>query len=390
MTGRRCQLIDVLRGLTILWITAFHFYMDTRGGAGPVTLALFVKAFEARDWGGMLDISARTLIALPSYRLDVLLFVTGVVLMLSRPASPIAFWRSRARAVLPNYWLGTLAATILLIALAGLRSGLKGTELSAEIAGGTLLARTPYHFEWADVARSVSIVGRLESTRTMQVMAPSLWYVILILQLYLAFPLLRWLLNRVGPVWFVAICTAIMFGGRSLVFAGWIWPGFDLASTLLYVLPLRLFGPALGMVTARWIERVSAPPPRRASMVLIVPALGAILCSIWIGADTNRVSLSGPALPLLMGLPALWVVASASLHMRRTTAILTWVGMHSLSVLVVQDLLRLVTGTTIALWGRLDPLTWYLLPAYLAVTVGLTPLWHTVPSAAAARFGGPG
>jgi len=118
----RCQPVDVLRGLTIVWITAFHFYADTRGGSGPITPAMFTRAFEQMDAWSVVDMTARTLTALPSYRLDVLLAVTGLVLALSRPIPAMTFWRVRARAVLPNYWSGSIAAALLLVGLALLRS----------------------------------------------------------------------------------------------------------------------------------------------------------------------------------------------------------------------------------------------------------------------------
>ena len=68
-------------------------------------------------------------------------------------------------------------------------------------------------------------------------------------------------------------------------------------------------------------------------------------------------------------------------------SLVTGIGRHSLSVLVVQDFLRLITGTAIALWGRLDALTWYLLPLYLVTAVALTPLWGPIPERAAALVG---
>lgn len=383
----RCQPVDVLRGLTIMWITAFHFYADTRGGPGPITLSMFARALERMDAWSVMDMTARTLIALPSYRLDVFLAVTGLVLALSRPIPAMAFWRVRARAVLPNYWCGSMAAALLLVGLALLRSSIRGTAPAMEISDGTLLARGLYHFEWADVVRSLSVVGRLQDTRTMQVVAPSLWYVLLAMQLYLVFPLLRWLMDRLGRWLFLGICFATMCIARQYVLNGWIWPGFGVPGTLIYFLPCRLLGPALGMVAATWVQRGALQPSRSASVMLFGPAVAVVLGTIWYGADSARHGIFGATLPLVFGLPALWTISSGLLHVPSGAAIVTWIGRHSLSLLVVQDLLRLITGTTIALWGRLDALTWYVLPFYLVAVVALTPLWHAVPEGAAALVG---
>jgi peptidoglycan/LPS O-acetylase OafA/YrhL len=380
---RRVEAIDVLRGITILWITAFHFYVDTRGDAGDVSLAVVREAAARGDTGRLIELAGRTLIALPSYRLDVLLFVTGLVLSLSRVSPVLEFWKRRARAVLPNYWMGSLAAALVLVALGVLRAAVKGTPLDAEISDGTLLGRGPYHFEWTDILVSMSVVGRLTSDRAMQVMAPSMWYVLLVLQLYLLFPALGWLYRRTGPWPFLVLCTAAMFAGRWLVLEGWTLPGFSVASTLLFCLPLRLFAPALGMVAAGYVDRLPALRPRTLG-ALVLPALAVLLFSIWFGGPMSHYSVWGCVLPLIVGLPPLWIIASSAQQVPRAGAILTWVGAHSVSLLVVQDLMRLGTGTAIAFWGRPDAVTWYAMPAYVAAAVALTPLWHTVPAAVAA------
>ncbi len=381
----RLETVDILRGMTILWIAAYHFYVDTRGGAGDLGLPVIAAAFESGDAAALAHLAGRTLVALPSYRLDVLLFVTGLVLSFSRRGSVMSFWRHRARAVMPNYWLGSLAAVALLVTFALVRAAVRGTLVAAEISDGTLLARGPYHFEWTDIPLSLSVVGRMTSAPAMQVMAPSMWYVLLVMQLYLVFPLLRALLARVGPWLFLAVCMATMGILRSYVLAGATLPGFDTASTLLYCLPLRLVGPALGMVTALYIQQLPSRPPPWASALLVVPAVGLVMWSIWYGAGVAR-SLWGVTVPLLVGVPALWTLASSLSHLPRAAAVLTWTGAHSMSLLVVQDLMRLSTGMGIALWGRPDPITWYAMPIYLGVAVALTPLWHRVPEAVVARL----
>jgi len=384
----RCRTVDVLRGLTIIWITAFHFYADTRGGPGPITASMFRRALAEMDVWSLTDLAARTFVALPSYRLDVFLAVTGLVLTLSRPVPAMTFWRVRARAILPNYWCGSIAAAVLLVGLALLRSSLKGTAGAVEISDGTLLARGLYHFEWGDLVRSLSVVGRLHDTRAMQVVAPSLWYVLLAMQLYLVFPLLRWLMERLGRWTFLGLCLAIMCIARHWVLNGWALRGFGISGTLIYFLPFRLVGPALGMVGATWLrQRRTLQPTRMASVVLAGPAIAVVLGTLWYGADSARHGILGATIPLVIGLPALWTISSGLLHVPRGATLVTWIGRHSLSVLVVQDFLRLITGTAIALWGRLDALTWYLLPLYLVTAVALTPLWGPIPERAAALVG---
>jgi peptidoglycan/LPS O-acetylase OafA/YrhL len=382
----RLQEIDILRGITILWIAAFHFYVDTRGAAGDLRLPVFQAAFARGDVAGLVNLAGRTLVALPSYRLDVLLFVTGLVLSFSRQPGLLAFWKQRARAVLPNYWLGSLAAAALLVGFAWLRASVKGTPVEAEISDGTLLARGPYHFEWTDIPLSLSVVGRMTSPEAMQVMAPSMWYVLLVMQLYLIFPVLKWLLARVGPWIFLAACTALMYALRSYVIEGNTLPGYDVPSTLLYCIPLRLVAPALGMVAALYIHRLPMRPSRLTAALLAAPALVVVIWSIWFGTPVAGPGAWGATVPLLVGVPALWMLSGGASHLTRTAAVLTWIGARSLSLLVVQDFLRLATGTGIAFWGRPDAMTWYVMPVYLAAAVALTPLWHRVPESVVSRI----
>ena len=157
------------RGLTILWVVAFHFYVDTRGVPGSDATA--AGAAAALSSGRLLEsaaVVARTVIGLPGYRLDVLLFVTGLVLCLARPVPARRFLARRARSILPNYWLGSLAAATVLVLLACVRAVVIDTPFAHELRDGMRLGGQPYHFEPLDILRSLSVAGRLETPRTMQ------------------------------------------------------------------------------------------------------------------------------------------------------------------------------------------------------------------------------
>jgi len=100
----------VARGLTILWVVAFHLYVDTRGVPGSDATA--AGAAAALTSGRLLEsaaVVARTVIGLPGYRLDVLLFVTAWCFAWHDPSRRVRFLARRARSILPNYWLGSLS-----------------------------------------------------------------------------------------------------------------------------------------------------------------------------------------------------------------------------------------------------------------------------------------
>jgi len=387
----RLALLDVVRGMTILWITLFHFYIDTRGAAGvDARPGRFVAALGQGDLAEAAMVAARALAGIPSFRLDVFLFVSGLVLSLGRPLPAPVFYRRRAHAILPNYWLGSLAVFLLLVGLAALRATLFGGHFLEQLHQGSRLAHGPYAFEWLDLVRSASVLGRFEDARAMQVVAPSLWYVVLLGQLYLVFPLLRAVLRRIGPWWFLAAAAAITWGGRSAAFRHPVVPGFDAVQTVIHFIPFRLLAPAAGMVAARWADRL-ARPPRPARLWILSPlALGSLLAAAWVSLRMNApgtwAGLLGGAVPLAISLPGLWLFASVAVRVRRARDLLIWAGRHSLSLLVAQDFLRLGVGMLLFARGDLAALTWPLAPFYLAATLLVTRVWHPLPQAVGDRL----
>ncbi|MCL4813701.1 MAG: acyltransferase, partial [Vicinamibacteraceae bacterium] len=378
--------LDAVRGLTILWITLLHFYVDTRGvpraDAGP---GAFFAALAGFDPATAFAVAARALIGIPGFRLDVLLFVTGLVLSLGRPLPARALYRRRARAILPNYWLGSVAALALIAMLAWLRSAWIDAPFLAQLHEGSVLAGAGYRVEWLDPLRSLSVLGRLESPRAMQVVAPSLWYVILLVQFYLVFPPLRAIMDRLGPSWFLALAAVVTFSARAFAFEHAPFGAFDANQTVVSFIPFRLLAPAAGMVAARWAERMQ-PPARATALVAAFPfALFAILAATWLSVHMNRpgtwLGVLGALTPLALSLPALWNVAALAGRVAPLQALLVWTGRHSLSLLVVQDFLRFVTGTWLVLFGRHPELTWPLMPAYLGLALLLTRWWHPLPEA---------
>lgn len=339
--------IDIVRGLTILWVTALHFYLDTRGVPGP-DVASGAAAWTAVTSGRIIEAGAvalRSVVGLPGFRLDLLLGVTALVASLGTVVPARVFYRRRLRAILPQYWLGSLAVLVVLLACAWLRSVMGSSSLADEVAQGTRLAGEPYRFYWADVIRSVSVVGRLADQRAMQVVAPSLWYLVLVGQLLLVFPWLRRLHQRVGTTAFLLVSLCVTWVGRVGVFAVDPLPGFDANATVICFLPFRLIAPAIGMALAtplvgvlRSAEPARVPVVMRAMMT--AAAVPALLTATWLGVGMNDPEtwsgVLGPVPPLILALPAMLWLAFLAQGWSRTGAVLQWAGTHSLSILVVR------------------------------------------------------
>ena len=389
----RVAAIDILRGITVLWVAAMHFYIDTRGVPGPdATASAAWAAASAGRFADLAAIVARSMVGLPGFRLDILLFVTGLVLSMSRPSTARNFAWRRARSILPNYWLGSLLVAGWLLALAGLRAFLYDSPFDVERHHGTLLAHAPYVFEWGDLLRSLSVVGRFGDPRTMQVVAPSLWYLVLVAQVYVVFPAMRRLMVRLGAVRFLLAATAFTCVARALAFSVPLVPTFDPNATVICFLPFRLFSPALGMVAAGWMDRISWQPRSAIVAAAAVGGGGLLLAASWLGAQMNEpgtwLGVFGPILPLTASLPGLWAAVVLTLRWRPACVALAWTGHRSLSALVVQDVLRFATGTMLVLVG--GPLvastTWWALLFYLGAVMVLTALWDPIQRAATDRW----
>jgi len=115
------------------------------------------------------------------------------------------------------------------------------------------LGGQPYHFEPLDILRSLSVAGRLETPRTMQVVAPSRCYLVLLWQFYLVFPPCdRCSSDRRA---FLAVCFAVGVGSRTLAFAHAPFGAFDANATVLYAVP-----PVALPGSACWLRRAGAGP----------------------------------------------------------------------------------------------------------------------------------
>jgi peptidoglycan/LPS O-acetylase OafA/YrhL len=385
--------VDLLRGISILWVTLFHFYVDTRGVPGlEVGARACLSSLRSGDVACAVGCAANALVARPAFRIDLFLFVTGLVLML-RPAAPAsAFVARRMRSVLPSYWLSSLLALAVIVILAGLRAAVTGGSFAVELHQGSLLAGEPYRLEVLDLVRSLSLVGRFQSPRTMQVIAPSMWYVVLVLQAYCVFPALRAFLSRAGPIQFFLAIVALTWLGRWLVFRHAPFASFDPNATVLYFIPFRLAPLAAGMVASRWAAGLRAVPTRGQALALVGPSLALVLAAVWASSEVNTPGTAlgaiGPVATLLPALPGFWMASAAAGTVPGLRRVLTWAGRHSISILAVQDPLRFMVGTAVTLHGTLTLWTWWLTPAYLAASLFFAWVWAPWPAWVGARLWG--
>lgn len=387
----RVATIDALRGLTILWVTALHFHVDTRAVPTPAvaSASAWWDAVSAGDPAGALRVTVASLVGLPGFRLDLLLLVTSLVAGLGTTVPATTFLRRRALAILPHYWLGNLLVLLVAGLCAAWRSTVLGTPWLGEFHAGSRLALEPYRIEGLDLLRSLSVVGRLQDPRTMQVVAPSLWYLVLVAQLLLVLPWLRRLHAALGGARMIVLAIVATAAGRAWVFAAPPLATFDANATVITFLPFRLVGPAIGLACAGLIRARSGDlgtlPWAPRSPLAAATAVGAILPATWAGIAMNApgtlAGVLGPTIPLALAWPGLWWLASACGRRPWLGPFLTWAGVHSLSILVAQDALRFIVGTLVSLGWLGGAATFLLLPVYLLLATLLARAWAPWPLA---------
>jgi hypothetical protein len=197
------------------------------------------------------------------------------------------------------------------------------------------------------------------------------------------YELLRALLVRLGPVWFVLLTFGVTWLGRWLVFRYDPFPSFGPNATVIYLLPFRLAPLAAGMVAARWVTALRVVPTRSVSLGLIGPAMLLLLATVWASDDVNSpgtiLGVVGPIATLVPALPGLWMLTAAASTVPGLARILVWAGRHSISILVAQDALRFVVGTVMRLGLKAGWMTWWLALPYLAASLLLAKVWSPLP-----------
>jgi peptidoglycan/LPS O-acetylase OafA/YrhL len=383
--------IDITRGFAICWVVLYHVWSDLRfpnvyPQQGDAFRAVPHRFADGNFVGGLTAIGDAFFrvgyLGVPLFMMLSGLSLTIAALRRGPARQRVApLLMRRLRRVMIPYWAGLAITLTFASALAFVqwqRHGgasyldfLQRGDINVDgnqLFAGTLLAPRIFRDEWQFAPEG------------------SLWFVLLIVQYYLLFPVLLVAMKRVGPRLFLAATLVVTLASLTLmtVFAG------DLVEHRSWVemgAPFRLFEFGLGM-TIGWllVRRPTAfDGIVRAPMALASAMIGAavFVAACLIAPDAQTAVLQGPAIvlglalmfaPLIAKTPG-WLEASAP------GRALAWIGVISYTVLIVSEPLRSVTHTMsaegaadgwIVLWAIAGfvPLT-LLLARPLAMVLGL-------------------
>ena len=309
----RLQWIDGMKGISILWIVYFHGF-SFREFPWPLSdgyLAAYWKLCRSSSWLGELYCALGALgVAISKFGFHaVAVFLVlsgfGLTYSLAKTGEPAGGWmgwyRSRLLRLFPMYWV---AHVVYLISPFQARPEAIDYRFVLSFFGDRVypLDMIFYYFN------------------------PALWYFGLLLQLYLVFPLLFRLLQRLGVGAFLIIAAVVTFGCRYFLLCVMPVNG-DVVQGAFFV--PRLWEFAFGMA-AGWLYRKQ---PARIDGWLFSPAglaAGAVVytlglyCYAPLWRYTFADALTGSGLSILLA-----HVARACERLPRVGSTLTTVGAYS-------------------------------------------------------------
>jgi peptidoglycan/LPS O-acetylase OafA/YrhL len=343
--------IDIVRGFAICWVVLYHVWTDLRY---PNVYPAQGDAFRAAgnrlldgDVIGAVTGAINAFLRVGYLGVPLFMMLSGLSLTLSamrRGGHPewTGFMRRRLRRVMVPYWFGfaaTVAFAAVLAAVQWQRHG--GDFLSTYVRHGDI------PLDGGQLAAGALVLPRVWRDEWQFAPEGSLWFVLVIVQYYLLFPLLLPLLRRLGPVVFAALTLVVTWGALAAMTA--ISGDLQQHGTWVEMTsPFRLFefgaGMALGWAIATGAGREGMRP--LVAPVLAVAGGALFVAACMIDADARwTASVQGPAIVLafvlVFGPMLLGRRESAGMALRGLAA----VGVVSYTVLIVSEPLRSVTHT---------------------------------------------
>lgn len=353
----RLAWVDRLKGLALIWVFLNHVSEALWGGpaiGNPCRdwppLADRLRQLEPLAGGGiwMLPMNlVRYAGWLGDQAVSLFLIASGVGLVWSLGSAPAKvrwtdFYARRIFRLYPLWWLVHALAVL-------------------KLARGQLSPGAPIHL-------LLSLTGIRVDRSTFYFYSPSWWFVGLLLQLYLLFPLLWRAMERMGPTRFLAAAIALAAATRGagmILFGDYIDPWLR-GSVFITRLPEF----ALGMVLARMFrEDPLATDLRLRSRGVVLASAG-----LYLAGTAISITWAGMAVaPFLVGLGAFGLLYPLLVRTPRGGT-LGWIGVHSYAIyLVHQTVIGKLLGGHPSNPGAVSPRV--IAAAVISVSAGVALEW---------------
>ncbi len=352
----RIVAIDVVRGFAILWVVLYHLWTDIEVGkirTVPDTFRFVPHQVAAGDLPGAVTAFTDALLRVGYLGVPLFMILSGLSLTLvamrreTPPGGTPLFLYRRLRRVMIPYWFGfvyTLAFAGALAFVQWQRHGGHGYQW--------FVRHGDFNIDGGQLFAGGLLVPRFWSSAWHFAPEGSLWFVLLMVQYYLLFPVLLPVLRRIDPWFFLAAMFAVTFVSLNVIVAkdGNLINAESWVQTLA---PFRVFEFGLGMVCGYLMVKrpeLLLEYTRAPLDILLIVVLGLLF---FVGGNMididsgDLVTFQSPMIALGMSLVFLPLVCKlpGRLEVSAAGRMFAWVGVISYTVLIVNEPLRSITHT---------------------------------------------
>jgi len=373
----RLASIDILRGFAIVWVIAYHLWTDLRfPDAYPHQSDAFrevPRQLGDPDVLGAVVAACEALLRVGYLGVPLFMMLSGLSLTLTalrRGSAPSGQWRAmprRLRRLLLPYWAGFAITVTFAAALAFVqwqRHG--GAPVSDYLRNGDINLHND------QLVAGVLLVPRLFDGDLQFAPEGSLWFVLVVVQYYLLFPLLLAALLRVGPAIFAAATLAltvaalfamVAINGDLFAHRTWIEMSF----------PFRLVEFGAGMSLGYLVARRPAAVANAARLPVVAGALSvgavAFVAGCLIAPDRGYLSvIQWPLIIAGLALISLPLLAGR-VELVAPARVLAWIGVISYTTLIVSEPLRSITHTMRAEHASTVWLTLWVVAGFIPLSI---------------------
>jgi peptidoglycan/LPS O-acetylase OafA/YrhL len=394
----RLVAIDVLRALAIAWVVLFHLWGDIK--YFPAAPSEYYDRLGRQINSGAPFVDVLTALTDLVLRLGfqgvpLFMMLSGVALTVTAYRGgdalrwPRFLWQ-RFRKLLVPYWAGALLTYGVMAAIAWRQDVLGRGEFAEQFQNGvTIAGLSTVAVDWNTVIASFTLLPRLTGLDHFFAPQLALWFVGLLAQYYLLFPLLFVLMKRAGVLPFLLLTAAITLAANV-----WLVDQYKVPELKFWLVtgwaPFRLLEFTFGMGVG-WL--LASPERDRALAALRHPAVIVVVFAAGLAAHTVGGMLTGDAtmgrwqavaLPLstlglgLVVLPLL-VKPPSRIDATAPMRVIATLGVMSYAVLIVNECMRLV-ASQIRIENPSDTVWWtFLVAVYMPASVLLAwPLAHVL------------
>jgi peptidoglycan/LPS O-acetylase OafA/YrhL len=388
-SGGRLPSIDILRGLAIVWVVLFHVWGDIEffPGAPSGYYTQLTDRMRSGDAWASLTAFTDLLFRLGFQGVPLFMMISGVSLTIAAYRAGDAlhwprFFVQRFRKLLLPYWAGVALTYGVIAGIAWRQASVGDVAFGDAFTGGVTISRySIINVDWGVAYASFALIPRLIEDEWFFAPQLALWFVGLIAQYYLLFPLLFLVMRRIGVAAFLTVTFGLTVGANWWIVDRYGAPEFKFALVTGWA-PFRLFEFTSGMAIG-WLLAAPTGGRERALAVARHPVTIVALLALGLAAHTtgdlligrwtarywqslalplSTLGLAMLALPLLVRRPG---ALEASALMRGLIAL----GVMSYTLLIVSDAMRLVASQIRVEAGEGAVWWTFLVAVYVPLTV---------------------